>query len=117
MAEIRYVEVDGVRLRTSIRGAVRPLLLTGIGASLGLSAPFEDALHPHSVQKIAVDAPRHRGLDPVPQEIIHGGGHLFPLERPAEIAALVAGFLAAIGTALAGKTATLRDQTWLPPSH
>ena len=96
MAEIPYVEVDGVRLRTSIRGAVRPLLLlTGIGAGLGLSAPFEDALHPHGVQTIAVDAPRHPGLDPVRQEIIHAGGHLFPLERPAEIAAPVAGFLAA----------------------
>jgi len=28
-------------------------------------------------------------------KIIHGGGHLFVLERPAEIAALVAEFLAA----------------------
>ncbi len=58
MADIRYVDVDGVRLRTSIRGVGRPLLLlTGIGASLGLSVPFEDALHPHGVQTIAVDAP------------------------------------------------------------
>jgi poly(3-hydroxyalkanoate) depolymerase len=57
-ADIRYIEVDGVRLRTSIRGAGRPLLLlTGIGASLGLSAPFEDALNPHGVQTIAADAP------------------------------------------------------------
>ena len=57
MADFRYVEVDGVRLRTSIRGAGRPLLLlTGIGASLGLSAPFEDALNPHGMQMIAVDA-------------------------------------------------------------
>ena len=58
MADFRYVEVDGVRLRTSIRGAGRPLLLlSGIGASLSLSAPFEDALNPHGVQTIAVDAP------------------------------------------------------------
>src|SRR5208282_3997259 len=57
-ADIRYVEVDGMRLRTSIRGAGRPLLLlTGIGASLSLSAPFEDALNPYGVQTIAVDAP------------------------------------------------------------
>lgn len=28
-------------------------------------------------------------------EIIHGGGHLFPLEHPTQIAAIVAGFLAA----------------------
>ena len=42
----------------SIRGVGRPLLLlTGIGASLGLSAPFEDALNPLGVQTIAVDAP------------------------------------------------------------
>ncbi len=58
MADFRYVEVDGVRLRTSIRGAGRPLLLlSGIGANLTLSAPFEDALNPHGVQTIAVDAP------------------------------------------------------------
>jgi poly(3-hydroxyoctanoate) depolymerase len=58
VAEIRYVDVDGVRLRTSIRGAGRPLLLlTGIGASLSFSAPFEDALNPYGVQTIAVDAP------------------------------------------------------------
>ena len=58
MADFRYVEVDGVRLRTSIRGAGRPLLLlSGIGANLSLSAPFEDALNPHGVQTIAVDAP------------------------------------------------------------
>jgi poly(3-hydroxyalkanoate) depolymerase len=58
VADIRYVDVDGVTLRTSIRGVGRPLLLlTGIGASLGLSAPFEDALNPRGVQTIAVDAP------------------------------------------------------------
>ena len=28
-------------------------------------------------------------------EVIHGGGHLFPLERPTEMAALIAGFLTA----------------------
>ena len=58
MAGTRYVCVDGVRLRTSVRGVGRPLLLlTGIGASLGLSIPFEDALNRHDVQTIAVDAP------------------------------------------------------------
>ncbi len=57
-AGIRYLEVDGVTLRVSIRGAGRPLLLlTGIGASIALSAPFEDALNPHRVQTIAADAP------------------------------------------------------------
>ncbi len=57
-AEMRYVCVDGVRLRTSVRGLGRPLLLlTGIGASLDLSTPFEDALNRHDLQTIAVDAP------------------------------------------------------------
>ena len=47
-----------MRLRTSIRGVGRPLLLlTGIGASLDLSAPFEHALNAHGVQTIAADAP------------------------------------------------------------
>ena len=55
---IRYVEVDGVRLRTSVRGTGSPLLLlTGIGASLELSAPLERALNSHGVQTIALDAP------------------------------------------------------------
>jgi poly(3-hydroxyalkanoate) depolymerase len=58
VADIRYVEVDGVRLRTSIRGVGRPLLLlTGIGASLSLSAPFEDALNALGVPTLAADAP------------------------------------------------------------
>jgi len=55
---IRYVDVDGVRLRTSVRGTGSPLLvLTGIGASLELSAPFERALNSHRVQTLALDAP------------------------------------------------------------
>ena len=55
---IRYVDVDGVRLRTSIRGTGRPLLvLTGIGAALELSAPLERALNTHGVQTLALDAP------------------------------------------------------------
>jgi len=55
---IRYVDVDGLRLRTSVRGTGSPLLvLTGIGASLELSAPLERALNSHGVQTIALDAP------------------------------------------------------------
>ena len=55
---IRYVDVDGVRLRTSTRGAGAPLLvLTGIGAGLELSVPFERALNAHAVQTLAIDAP------------------------------------------------------------
>ena len=58
MVDIRYVEVDGLRLRTSIRGAGSPLLIiTGIGASLDLSVPFEHALNGRGVQTIAADAP------------------------------------------------------------
>ena len=35
--DIRFVDVDGVRLRTSVAGSGRPLLLiTGLGASLDL---------------------------------------------------------------------------------
>jgi poly(3-hydroxyoctanoate) depolymerase len=55
---IRYVDVDGVRLRTSVRGNGSPLLLlTGIGASLELSVPFERALNSHGVQTLSLDAP------------------------------------------------------------
>jgi poly(3-hydroxyalkanoate) depolymerase len=55
---IRYVEADGLRLRTAVHGTGRPLLiLTGIGASLELGAPFARALHPFGIQTIAVDAP------------------------------------------------------------
>jgi poly(3-hydroxyalkanoate) depolymerase len=57
-SDIRRVDVDGVQLRTSVRGAGSPLLvLTGIGASLELSAPFERALNPYGVQTLALDAP------------------------------------------------------------
>jgi poly(3-hydroxyalkanoate) depolymerase len=57
-ATIRFVDVDGVRLRTSVRGAGRPLLLiTGLGASLDLAEPFERQLNPRGVQTISFDAP------------------------------------------------------------
>ena len=43
--EIRMLDVEEVRLRTSVRGAGRPLLLiTGLGASLELARPFEEQL-------------------------------------------------------------------------
>jgi poly(3-hydroxyoctanoate) depolymerase len=55
---IRYVDVDGARLRTSVRGTGAPLLvLTGIGASLELSVPLEQALNANGVQTLALDAP------------------------------------------------------------
>lgn len=63
---IRFVDVDGVRLRTSVRGSGRgsvrgsgpPLLLiTGLGASLDLGQPFERELTARGVQAISFDAP------------------------------------------------------------
>ena len=57
-AAIRFVEVDGVRLRTSVRGDGPPLLLiTGLGASLDLAEPFERELVARGFQVIAYDAP------------------------------------------------------------
>jgi poly(3-hydroxyoctanoate) depolymerase len=55
---IRFVDVDGVRLRTSVRGSGRPLLLiTGLGASLDLAWPFEQELAARGVQAVGFDAP------------------------------------------------------------
>jgi poly(3-hydroxyalkanoate) depolymerase len=42
---LEFVEVDGLRLRVSVRGDGPPvLLITGLGASLDLGEPFERAL-------------------------------------------------------------------------
>jgi poly(3-hydroxyalkanoate) depolymerase len=55
---IRFVDVDGVRLRTSVRGSGPALLLiTGLGASLELGQPFERELAARGVQAISFDAP------------------------------------------------------------
>jgi len=57
-AAIRFVEADGVRLRTSVRGDGPPLLLiTGLGASLDLAEPFEREVTALGFQVIAYDAP------------------------------------------------------------
>src|SRR5918993_3839078 len=84
---IRYVTADGMRLRTSIQGVGRPLLLlTGIGASVELAAPFEQALHPFGIQTIAVDAP--------------GTGESAPYPRPRRMSGLartIEGVLDALG--------------------
>lgn len=57
-AAIRFVDVDGVRLRTSVSGSGPPLLLiTGLGASLDLARPFERELTARGVQAIGFDAP------------------------------------------------------------
>jgi poly(3-hydroxyoctanoate) depolymerase len=55
---IRFVDLDGVRLRTSVRGQGPPLLLvTGLGASLELARPFERELTTRGLQTISFDAP------------------------------------------------------------
>jgi len=57
---IRFVDVDAdqVRLRVSVRGSGPPLLvITGLGASLDLGAPFERALAAEGLQVISFDAP------------------------------------------------------------
>ena len=57
-AIIRFVDVDGVRLRTSIRGTGAPLLIiTGLGASLELAEPFEREIVARGAQVISFDAP------------------------------------------------------------
>jgi poly(3-hydroxyalkanoate) depolymerase len=56
--DLRYIEVDGVRLRVAVRGSGQPLLLLmGIGGNLEMWAPFEEALDPRAVQTITVDSP------------------------------------------------------------
>ena len=57
---IRFVDIhaDRVRLRTAVHGSGRPLLLiTGLGASLDLGAPFERELAARGVQTVSFDAP------------------------------------------------------------
>ena len=57
-ARIRFVDVDGVRLRTSVRGSGSPLLLiTGLGASLDMAEPFERELVKRGHQVVSFDAP------------------------------------------------------------
>lgn len=57
-AVIRFVDVDGVRLRASVRGSGSPLLLiTGLGASLDLAEPFERELVKRGRQVVSFDAP------------------------------------------------------------
>ncbi len=55
---IRFVDADGVRVRTSVRDSGPPLLLiTGLGASLDLGAPFERELAARGMQVVSFDAP------------------------------------------------------------
>ena len=51
-----FIDVEGIRLRVSIQGRGRPLLLlNGIGAAFELLAPFRNALR--AVETIAIDMP------------------------------------------------------------
>jgi poly(3-hydroxyalkanoate) depolymerase len=62
---LRYVDVDGVRLRVSVNGTGRPLLLLmGIGGNLEMWAPFEDTLSDKLLRTITVDAPGTGGSSP-----------------------------------------------------
>ncbi|MGR6964544.1 alpha/beta fold hydrolase [Geodermatophilus sp. URMC 61] len=64
-AEVRTVQVGEVRLRTSVRGSGRPLLLiTGLGASLELAESFERELAARGRQVISFDAPGIGGSTP-----------------------------------------------------
>jgi poly(3-hydroxyalkanoate) depolymerase len=59
------VQVGEVRMRTSVRGSGRPLLLiTGLGASLDLAVPFERQLSARGFQVISFDAPGIGGSTP-----------------------------------------------------
>ncbi|MGI8691673.1 MAG: alpha/beta fold hydrolase [Geodermatophilaceae bacterium] len=54
----RNVVVDGLRIRTSVRGTGRPLLLImGLGGNLGMWSPLVGHLLPRGVETIAFDAP------------------------------------------------------------
>jgi pimeloyl-ACP methyl ester carboxylesterase len=65
--DIRFVDADGVRLRTSVTGSGRPLLIiTGLGASLELAYPFERELNSHGIQTISYDAPGVGDSTPYP---------------------------------------------------
>ncbi|WNV73607.1 poly(3-hydroxyalkanoate) depolymerase [Geodermatophilus sp. DSM 44513] len=63
--EVRTVDLGEVRLRTSVRGTGRPLLLvTGLGASLELAEPFERELVARGRQVVSFDAPGIGGSTP-----------------------------------------------------
>lgn len=52
------VVVDGLSIRTSVRGSGRPLLLImGLGGNLGMWSPLVEQLVPRGIQTIAFDAP------------------------------------------------------------
>jgi poly(3-hydroxyoctanoate) depolymerase len=81
----RYIEVGEHRLRVSIRGRGKPLLLLmGIGGNIEMWRPFREALR--GFQTIAFDAPG-TGSSSVPR---------LPLRMPA-LAQMTAGLIEALG--------------------
>ena len=86
---LEFVEVDGLRLRVSVRGDGPPvLLITGLGASLDLGEPFERALCALGHQVVSFDAP--------------GVGQSAPYRRPRRMrgfARTIEGLLDALGHA------------------
>jgi poly(3-hydroxyalkanoate) depolymerase len=91
LREIRFVDVNGVRLRVAVSGissAGPPLLIiTGLGASLELAGPFERELNRSGVQTISYDAPgvgqstpygwprRMRGVARTAEHLLDALGH------------------------------------------
>jgi poly(3-hydroxyalkanoate) depolymerase len=54
----QFVDVDGLRIRTAVRGHGPPvLLIMGIGGNLDMWGRFETSLHAHGLQTITYDAP------------------------------------------------------------
>ena len=91
LREIRFVDVNGVRLRAAVSGissAGPPLLIiTGLGATLELAEPFERELNRSGVQTISYDAPgvgqstpygwprRMRGVARTAEHLLDALGH------------------------------------------
>lgn len=83
---IRAVPIRGARVRVSVRGEGRPLLLVmGIGASLDLWGPFEEAMVLRGYQVIAFDLPGTGATPPV-----------FPPKRMRGLARIAVGVLDAL---------------------
>jgi poly(3-hydroxyoctanoate) depolymerase len=67
-ATVRFLTVDGVRLRTSVRGSGPPvLLISGLGASLDFGVPFERELAGRRLQVISFDFPGVGQSTPFPR--------------------------------------------------
>jgi poly(3-hydroxyoctanoate) depolymerase len=84
---IRSLPIGGARVRVSVRGAGRPLLLVmGIGASLDMWKPFEREIVPRGYQAISFDLPGAGGTPAV-----------FPPLRMTGLARIAVGVLDALG--------------------